>query len=102
MLDREILDAYRDPAFGHYFIPLGNLESGTYRLALRLESPVSLRVEVVDQWFDFLADEHSGCIRGVFTVILEVDETAKHYLRLRSPTGLRLEELRLRLEATVH
>ena len=97
-LQREILDAYRDPATGNYFMPLGKLEPGSYRLTLRLEAPVSLRIEVLNRWFEFLVDECSDCNRTVFPVMLEVDEASKHYLRLRSPTALRLEELRLSRE----
>ncbi len=97
-LQREILDAYRDPATGNYFLSLGELEPGAYRLTLRLEAPVSLRVEVLNRWFEFLVDECSGCSRTVFTAMLEVDEASNHYLRLRSPTALRLEEFRLSRE----
>ena len=97
-LQREILDAYQDPATGNYFMPLGKLEPGTYRLTLHLEAPVSLRVEVLNRWFEFLVDECYGCNRTVFTAMLEVDEASNHYLRLRSPTALRLEALRLSRE----
>ena len=97
-LEREILDVYRDPATGNYFMPLGKLEPGTYRLTLRLETPVTLRVEVLNRWFEFLVDECSGCSRSDFTAMLEVDEASNHYLRLRSQTALRLEELRLSRE----
>jgi len=98
-LRREILDVYRDPATGNYFMPLGKLEPGSYRLTLRLETPASLRVEILNRWFEFLVDECSDCSRGVFPVTLEVEEASNHYLRLRSESALRLEEFRLSRES---
>lgn len=97
-LPPEILDTYRDPATGNYFMPLGKLEPGTYRLTLHLEAPVSLRVEILNRWFDFVVDECFDCGRAVFPVTVVVDEASKHYLRLRSSTALRLDELRFSRE----
>jgi len=79
-------------------MPLGKLEPGSYRLILRLETPVSLRVEIVNRWFEFLVDECSNCRGGVFPLTLQVEEASNHYLRLRSTTTLRLEGLTLNPE----
>lgn len=98
-LQREILDVYRDSMTGNYFMPVGKLEPGIYRLELRFEAPASLRVEVLNEQFEFLVDECAGCSRAILPVTVEVEETAKHYLRLRSPTALRLEELRFSRES---
>ena len=98
-LQREVLDTYRDPMTGNYFMPLGNLEPGSYQLTLKLESPVSLRVEILNRWFEFLVDECSICRHNEFPVTLEVEEASNHYLRLRSPNALRVEELSFRHEA---
>lgn len=98
-LQREILDVYRDSATGNYFVPLGKLDPGRYRLTFRLEAPATLRVEVPNERFEFLVDECISGDRAVVPLTLEVDEAATHYLRLRSPTALRLEELELSQES---
>ena len=90
---REALDPYRDAESGNYFIPLGNLELGNYQLDLCFETVVPLRVEVLNEWFDFLVDHCSGCGCGTFSQIMEVDEAGKHFLRVRSQHPLELEEL---------
>ncbi len=94
-LQREILDVYRDPVIGNYFVPLGELEPGRYRLTMRLEVPATLRVEVLNDRFEFLVDECFSCNCALLPITMEIDETAQHFLRLRSPTALRLEELEL-------
>lgn len=98
-LQREILDLYRDSTTGDYFMPLGKLEPGRYRLDLRFEAPASLRVEVLNERFEFLVDACTDRSQAVLPVTVEVEETADHYLRLRSPAELHLEELRLTPEA---
>lgn len=98
-LQREILDLYLDSATRDYFIPLGKLEPGRYRLELRFEAPASLRVEVLNERFEFLVDECTDRSHSVLPVTVEVDEAADHFLRLRSPAELYLEELRLTPEA---
>ncbi len=98
-LQRDILDAYRDSATGNYFMPLGQLEPGRYRLDLRFEAPASLRVEVLNGRFEFLVDACTDRSQAILPVTVAVDETADHFLRLRSPTELDLEELRLTPEA---
>jgi hypothetical protein len=94
-VQREVLDSYRDSASGNYFIPLGSLELGKYRLSLCFDTSVPLRVEVLNEWFDFLVDHCSGCGCGDFSEVLEVDEPGKHYLRLRSQDPLLLQEVKL-------
>ncbi len=92
---KEALDSYRDDESGNYFIPLGNLELGIHQLNLCFETTVPLRVEVLNEWFDFLVDHCSGCGCGTFSQTLEVDEAGKHFLRVRSQHPLELEELTL-------
>ena len=95
---RESLDSFRDEESGNYFIPLGNLELGNHQLDLCFETVVPLRIEVLNEWFDFLVDHCSGCGCGTFSQTLEVDEAGKHFLRVRSQHPVELEELSLILE----
>lgn len=94
-IEQEVLEAYRDPASGHYFIPLGVLKTGTYHLRLYLETPGTLRVEVLNASFEFLIDECFACDRTIPPLTMEVEEASAHYLRLRSADRLRLKSLRL-------
>ena len=94
-VSREVLDSYGDSASGNYFIPLGILELGNHRLDLCFETSVPLRVEVVNEWFDFLVDHCSGCGCGDFSQVLEVEEESRHYLRLRSQDPIFLQEIKL-------
>ena len=93
------LDTYREPLRGGYFIPFGPLSRGWHRLTLELMAPTRLRVEVISDEFEPLADECFGPEDASLSLGFEVEQSGPHYLRLRGPEGLRVVRLALTVES---
>jgi len=89
------LDRYRNPRTGAYFVPVGMLQPGQYRLELRLSSPVSFRMEIINEFFELVEENCAGPATLNHAVHFRVEETAKTYMRLGSTNNLRLQSLAL-------
>jgi len=88
------LDRYRNPRTGAYFVPVGTLQSGRHRLEFRLSSPVSFRVEIINEFFELVEETCAGPRVQQQIVDVAVDEEARHYVRLVAPSPLHLEAMR--------
>ncbi|MBP8168917.1 MAG: hypothetical protein KAX99_04560 [Azonexus sp.] len=76
------LAAWRNLQAGAYFIPLGNIPAGKYRLRLSFNSPAQGRLKITDQRFEPVADE-ALCPESMQEVVFTVS-TNPHYLTLHS------------------
>ncbi len=76
------LAAWRSPQADAYFIPLGNMPAGKYRLHLSFNSPAQGRLKITDQHFEPVVEE-ALCPESVQDVIFTVSANP-HYLTLHS------------------
>ena len=88
------LDHYRNPRTGAYFLPIGTLQPGEYGLNLRLRSPASFRIEIINEYFELVEEACLGPNVHQQVVSFRVDERARHYVRLIAPLPLYLESMR--------
>ena len=91
--DSSILDRYRNPRTGAYFVPIGTLQPGEYGLNLRLRSAASYRIEIINEHFDLVEETCLGPNVHQQVVSFRVDEQARHYVRLIAPLPLHLESM---------
>lgn len=98
-LHADDLARYRDPWSGDYFLPLGDLPAGGYRLAVEFDQADAhggrLRVELIDPGFDALVDECLSVEGGRLDVTLTLGEAQSHFLRLRPRAAIRVTRLEL-------
>ncbi len=88
------LSRYRNPRTGAYFVPVGILQPEQYRLELRLSSPASFRMEIINEFFELVEETCLGPHVQQKVVAFTVDEGARHYVRLVAPSPLHLESMR--------
>lgn len=88
------LDRYRNPRTGAYFVPVGMLQPGRHRLELRLSSPASFRMEIINEFFELVEETCIGPHVQQQVVDFAVDDGVRHYVRLVAPSPLHLELMR--------
>lgn len=93
-MDARVLDAYRDPWSGDYFLPLTGLRPGRYGLAITFDGSGKVRIEVIDSGFDPIFDECLTVEDKRLGVTLPAGDRGHAYLRLRLEGGLRVQRLR--------
>ncbi len=89
------LDRYRNPRTGAYFVPVGELHAGQYRLDIRLALAATFRTEIINEYFELIEEDCAGPATLNHAVRFRVEETAKTYVRLGSANSLRLQSLTL-------
>lgn len=93
--DTAALRALALPSGSAYFVPLGRLVPGRYRLRLRATAPPPLRAQVVSDHFANALDE-TPHFEGVHTTLdFSVDEADSWALRLSAQAPIALEALDL-------
>lgn len=92
---------FRTPAGQAYFVPLGTLASGTYRLQARLQGR-NWVAQVITGNFDVIAEALS-CSQGeAFGMEFDAD-VGQYYLRVTGRDSLQLQQVRLQeLPSTAH
>jgi hypothetical protein len=88
--DPGALAAYRDAISGDYFVPVGPLVPGPYRLRLDLAVADRLEVEVLNHYFELVAQGQSTRPATQFDIRFVVEEAAQHFVRLRPTAAGRL------------
>lgn len=89
----ELLRQWRAPDGTGYFVPLGRMGPGTYRLTLRLDGEGAVEVRITNEKLEVLLEEQQ-CKDQVFVWSLPVAAESLHYLHLKSGStlqGLALE-----------
>lgn len=87
----DALAAWRNPLEGGYYIPLGTLKSGAYRLRLTFSGEPQGRARVTDAHFD-IATEESLC-RNTPPVLTFSASGGAHYFHLQGKGTLQRVEL---------
>lgn len=82
--EREVLLPYRDASLNGYFIPLGQLDAGRYRLSLQFDREPTVQIAVISSAFEPI---WTGCrTKGEprMTTDVELESAGAPYLRIRS------------------
>ncbi|MCP5305948.1 MAG: hypothetical protein H6953_10940 [Chromatiaceae bacterium] len=87
--------AYRDRWSADYFLPLGDLPAGRYRLRLDLDGSGSVRVELIDAEFDPLLDQCMSATGHGLETTLNLTTRHPHFLRLRPRATLQILGLQI-------
>lgn len=85
----------REPSGRWYFIPLGTLEVGEYRLSLTADRPATLGIEVISADFERVLDEPRRLPEGQAGLTLTVSGAMPHYLRVAVPESALLTRVEL-------
>lgn len=83
----EALRQWRSPDGDSYFIPLGRMRPGVYRLGLRFDGKAEARVHITNEKFDMLLEEQL-CKDQACDWTLTVAAEALYYLHLKSSVTL--------------
>jgi hypothetical protein len=81
--DPAALAVYRDAVSGDYFVPVGPLAPGPYRLRLDLAAADRLEIEVLNHYFELVAQWRSTVAAPRVDIRFAVEEQAQHFVRLR-------------------
>lgn len=90
----EELAPWRNSFIGAYFIPLGKLATGRYRIHLEFNGNADGYVRVDDDRMETVADERL-CRDSSKTIDVDVAEAANHFIHLKSGTAT-LESIEFR------
>lgn len=83
----EALQQWRSPDGDRYFIPLGRMRRGVYRLGLRFDGEAEASVHITNEKFDMLLEEQL-CKDQACDWTLPVAAEALYYLHLKSSATL--------------
>lgn len=85
--DAEALQQWHGPGRDSYFIPLGPMRRGNYRLSLRFDGKTEVSLRITDEKFEVLLDEQP-CKDHAFDLTLPVAAEAFYYLYLNASATL--------------
>jgi len=77
----------------NYFVPVGRLTTGDYRLELDTAKDEKMTVQVVSERFTMVVEDCFDTQGGRLTIPFSVDEAGNHYVRVYPRTPLRLMRL---------
>ncbi len=79
-----------------YFIPLGQLDSGSYQLNFDgFNDTTNSCIEIINQQFDFIDKEKVNDENERLVLQFQVDESSGHYLRIRANAPITVNQLEL-------
>ena len=90
------LSRFALPSREGYFIPLGLLKEGQYRLYLETEEKIPFRVEVISERFDPFLDRSLFADHKAQELLFTIDEPISCFLRIRSRKPLQLIGLEIK------
>jgi hypothetical protein len=94
--DSDRLDTLRSSSGQAYFLPLGFLRPGPYRLFFEgIDDTCGLIVEVIDSDFDFVDHEGLSGEDGVQGMGLVIDRASAYFLRLSAQRPLSIRRLEI-------
>lgn len=89
----EILDKYSTLLERNYFIPLGRLAPGEYRLELELARDARLRVQLISEQFDMAVEECVDSTHRRITLPFRIETAGNYYFRMYPRQPVRLTRL---------
>ena len=84
------LDQFSSLPQGDYFIPLGRLSPGTYRLLLELDAAVEVEVQLVSGEFETLVEDCYQPEQRRVSIPFRIEQPASYYFRLYPERPVRL------------
>ena len=77
----------------NYFVPLGPLETGEYRLELGLDTDSRVSLQLVSETFDTVVEDCYDTSGKRLTIPFTITEPGNHYLRAYPRVPVRLLDL---------
>lgn len=94
--DSDRLDTLRSPSGQAYFLPLGFLQPGLYRLLFKgIDDGCGLTVEVIDSDFDFVDHEGLRDEGGVQVIVLGIEKASAYFLRIYAQQPISIPRLEI-------
>lgn len=94
-LDAAGLAPFLDPWSGDYFLPLGGLAPGSYRLIVDVDGGGRVRIELIDAGFDPLIDRCLTPDGPRLELAVVLGDSREYFLRLRPRGPLRVQRVTL-------
>lgn len=86
------LEPWRNAQEGGYFIPLGQLDAGRYRLEMVLAATLRFRLKISDDGFEPVVEE-VFCVHEPTAIEFELDGASRYYLTLGGEKALEVLQL---------
>ena len=77
----------------NYFVPLGPLSAGRYRLRLELEQDASVLIQLVSDAFEMAVEATLSSSAGQLDIPFSIDEPGDYYFRMYPQESVRLTRL---------
>jgi len=90
---KEILEKFATLVERNYFLPLGYLTSGLYRMEIELEKDVRVTVHLISEEFEWVVEEGHQSINRLVSIRFIVEEPGNHYFRMYPETPVRIDRL---------
>ncbi len=94
--DGKALERYTTANRRNLFIPIGRLVPGDYRLHLRMESDVRVKVHLIAENFDLVVETCENTSNGKLALPFTIEEPGSYFLRLYPQKPVRVEELTIK------
>lgn len=93
--DSELLERMTTPPDSNYFIPLGHLSPGRYRLGLEIELEQNARVliQLVSDAFEMAVEAYFSSSTGQLDIPFSIGEPGNYYFRMYPQEPVRLTRL---------
>ena len=89
----DILQKYRAGRDGNYFIPVGHLDSGYYRIKLELKKEAKVTVHLISEQFEMAVDDCYQSTERQIKIAVFIEDSGDYYLRLYPKEPVRLIRL---------
>lgn len=94
--EQENLSHFALPSSKGYFIPLGLLKIGKYRIIIKTKEEIHFRVEVISDHFDSFLDATACPDQKEESLSFTLDDTENTFLRIRSRQPLHITVLEIK------
>jgi hypothetical protein len=93
---REILSKLATVPDQNYFIPVGSLGPGDYRLVLTLDEDTRLTVHVISEAFEMVVEDCYSSNGGEIIIPFTIAARSNYYVRLYPNIPVRMKRLEIR------
>jgi len=87
------LDALKTDPDGNYFVPLGTLSPGVYRLVLEFQQDVQGTIQLISDQFDMVVEESLASADGRLEISFPVEIAGEYFFRLYPQHPARITRL---------
>lgn len=94
----ELLDKFTTLLQRNYFVPLGPLSTGDYRIEVDLDAGVLANIQLVSESFEMIVDDCFTANEGSIVIPLHIGEPSNYYFRIYPNRPTRLRRLAVLVE----